>query len=430
MSLIAAGFKRYGFHDEANRLCGRMFEASQHFAEFRLPELFCGFDRDVSPVPVPYPVACSPQAWAAGSIFLFLETMLGLRPHADGRRAGARAPGAARVAGQGHDQRTCGSATAEVDLLFHRWRGGTSAEVIRKSQDLVRHDPDVARGPCLHRRRAAAARDRAAGGVRLGLGAAGRGAAALARRSAWTGRASSPTREAPVGEGAREAFEAAVARRERGEPIAYIRGFREFHGLAFATDGRALIPRPETEHLVDAAVEEVAARLAGTPRASGAPALRVADVGTGTGAIAVSLLAALRRRRMADEVLVIAIDVSEDALQLARENAVGHGVADRIVFVAADLLPYHVDPPYTIVCANLPYVPSGEIAGPRPGARRSSRRWRSTAARTASTSSAGCSTRCRGRSPRTASRSSRSGRGTARPSRRRSRRGSPAGAAA
>ncbi len=86
-------------------------------------------------------------------------------------------------------------------------------------------------------------------------------------------------------------------------------------------------------------------------------------MGTGTGAIAVSLLAALRRRRMADEVLVIAIDVSEDALQLARENAVGHGVADRIVFVAADLLPYHVDPPYTIVCANLPYVPSGEIAG-------------------------------------------------------------------
>jgi release factor glutamine methyltransferase len=169
--------------------------------------------------------------------------------------------------------------------------------------------------------------------------------------------------EAPVGESAREAFEAAVARRERGEPIAYIRGFREFHGLAFATDGRALIPRPETEHLVDAAVDEVAARLAGTPRTSGAPALRVADVGTGTGAIAVSLLAALRRRRMADEVLVIAIDVSEDALQLARENAVGHGVADRIVFVAADLLPYHVDPPYTIVCANLPYVPSSEIAG-------------------------------------------------------------------
>jgi release factor glutamine methyltransferase len=167
--------------------------------------------------------------------------------------------------------------------------------------------------------------------------------------------------DAPVGEGARESFEAAVARRERGEPVAYIRGFREFHGLAFATDGRALIPRPETEHLVDAAVDEIAARLASAPRGHAAPALRIADVGTGTGAIAVSLLAALRRRKMADEVLVIAIDVSEDALQLARENAVGHGVADRIVFMAADLLPYHVDPPYSVVCANLPYVPSGDL---------------------------------------------------------------------
>ena len=64
---------------------------------------------------------------------------------------------------------------------------------------------------------------------------------------------------------------------------------------------------------------------------------------------------------MADQVLVIAIDVSPDALQLARENAVGHGVADRMVFVAADLLPYHVEPPYAVVCANLPYVPTDEL---------------------------------------------------------------------
>jgi release factor glutamine methyltransferase len=169
--------------------------------------------------------------------------------------------------------------------------------------------------------------------------------------------------EAPVGDGSRDAFEALVARREAGEPVAYLRGFREFHGLAFATDERALIPRPETELLVDAAIEEVVARLAGTPRPVGAPALRVADVGTGSGAIAVALLAALRRRRMADEVLVIAIDISEDALQLARENAVGHGVADRMVFLAEDLLPYHVEPPYGVVCANLPYIPTGDLPG-------------------------------------------------------------------
>ena len=168
--------------------------------------------------------------------------------------------------------------------------------------------------------------------------------------------------DAPVGADARQAFEAAVERRERGEPVAYIRGFREFHGLAFATDARALIPRPETELLVDAALAEIVARLTATPRARGTPALRVADVGTGTGAIAISLLAGLRRRKMDDQVLVIAVDVSTDALQLARENAVGHGVADRMVFVAADLLPYHVEPPYAVVCANLPYVPSGDLS--------------------------------------------------------------------
>ena len=167
--------------------------------------------------------------------------------------------------------------------------------------------------------------------------------------------------DAPVGPDARQAFEVAVERRERGEPVAYIRGFREFHGLAFATDSRALIPRPETELLVDAAIDEIVARLTATPRLPGAPALRVVDVGTGTGAIAVSVLAALRRRKMADQVMVIAIDVSEEALQLARENAVGHGVADRMVFVAADLLPYHVEPPYAVVCANLPYVPTDEL---------------------------------------------------------------------
>ncbi|HEY4190248.1 MAG TPA: peptide chain release factor N(5)-glutamine methyltransferase [Candidatus Limnocylindrales bacterium] len=167
--------------------------------------------------------------------------------------------------------------------------------------------------------------------------------------------------DAPVGADARQAFEAAISRRERGEPVAYIRGFREFHGLAFATDARALIPRPETELLVDAAISEIVARLTATPRAPGAPALRVVDVGTGTGAIAVSVLATLRRKKLADQVMVIAIDVSADALQLAQENAVGHGVADRMVFVAADLLPYHVEPPYAVVCANLPYVPSGEI---------------------------------------------------------------------
>lgn len=170
----------------------------------------------------------------------------------------------------------------------------------------------------------------------------------------------------PVPPPAAGRFEGLLARRERGEPVAYLRGFREFHGLAIATDPRALIPRPETELLVDAALGEVAARLGSGPRAPGSPALRVADVGTGTGAIAVALVAALRRRRMDGEVLVVAVDVSEESLGLARENAVGHGVADRIVFLAADLLPPHVDPPYALICANLPYVATGDLAGLAP----------------------------------------------------------------
>ncbi|MEI7745060.1 MAG: peptide chain release factor N(5)-glutamine methyltransferase [Chloroflexota bacterium] len=167
---------------------------------------------------------------------------------------------------------------------------------------------------------------------------------------------------AAVPTGAATAFEAAVVRREAGEPIAYIRGSREFHGIALATDPRALVPRPETELLVDAAVTEVAGRLAAAPRPRTASPLRVADVGTGSGAIAVALLVALRKRRMDFHVHVTAVDISPDALDLARENAVGHGVADRMAFREGDLLPSG-DGPYEVVCANLPYVAAGEIDG-------------------------------------------------------------------
>ena len=169
--------------------------------------------------------------------------------------------------------------------------------------------------------------------------------------------------EAPVGDGPRDAFEAAIARRAGGEPVAYIRGFREFHGQAIATDARALIPRPETELLVDTALGVVVAMLTAAPRPEGSPPLRVADVGTGSGAIAVALVAALRRRKMADQVLVEASDVSADALQLARENAVGHGVADRMTFALRDLLPERVEPRFGVICANLPYVATGDLAG-------------------------------------------------------------------
>jgi release factor glutamine methyltransferase len=166
--------------------------------------------------------------------------------------------------------------------------------------------------------------------------------------------------EAPVGADAHAAFEAALARREKGEPVAYLRGIKEFYGLAFAADRRALIPRPETELLVKAAEREVAWRLTSEPRPAGTPNLRVVDVGTGSGAIAITLATLLRRRRMLPEVTLLAVDSSGDALGLARENAVAHAVADAAAFVEADLLPAD-EAPFDLILANLPYIPSADV---------------------------------------------------------------------
>lgn len=186
--------------------------------------------------------------------------------------------------------------------------------------------------------------------------------------------------EAPVGADAHAAYEAALTRREAGEPVAYIRGFKEFHGLALGVDARALIPRPETETLVDAAEAEIMRRLTSAPRGEGAPPLRVADIGTGSGAVAIALVTALRRRGADGEIEILATDASPDALDLARENAVGHAVADRMRFAEADLLPAtdrDASPtsatpstpataatppgPFELILANLPYVRSDTV---------------------------------------------------------------------
>ncbi len=167
---------------------------------------------------------------------------------------------------------------------------------------------------------------------------------------------------APVGADAAATYEAALTRREKGEPVAYLRGIKEFYGLAFATDSRALIPRPETEVLVEAAEREVARRLISEPRPAGTPNLRVVDVGTGSGAIAIALATLLRRRRMLPEVMLLAVDSSAAALSLARENAVAHAVADAISFLEGDLLPSD-EAPFDLILANLPYIPSGDMDG-------------------------------------------------------------------
>lgn len=168
--------------------------------------------------------------------------------------------------------------------------------------------------------------------------------------------------EAPVSEASAERFDASIARRETGEPVAYIRGVKEFHGLALATDPRALIPRPETELLVELAIGEIARALTMAPRPAGSPPLRVLDVGTGTGAVAIAIAVELRRRGMLDDVRIEATDDSPEAIQLARENGVAHAVADRVEFEVADLLPGGATAPWDVIVANLPYVRSADLA--------------------------------------------------------------------
>ncbi len=143
------------------------------------------------------------------------------------------------------------------------------------------------------------------------------------------------------------AYQAYVARCLDAEPMAYVVGHTEFYGLDFLTDRRALIPRPETEHLVEMA-------LAKAKPASKAQ-MNVVDVGTGSGCIIVALATQLNDSR----VRLWATDISADALALARENARRHRVASRIQFLRGDLLA-PVPRPVEGVVANLPYVTTAE----------------------------------------------------------------------
>jgi release factor glutamine methyltransferase len=152
--------------------------------------------------------------------------------------------------------------------------------------------------------------------------------------------------EVPLSDDEERSYEALVARRAAGEPVAYLRGFKEFFGLRFAVDERVLIPRPETEVLVEAAL--AFARRSGR--------FRVVDVGTGSGAIAVALAVSEPRVR------VVATDVSADALAVARANAEAHGVADRIELRQGDLLA-PVAEQADVVAANLPYLRDDAVSG-------------------------------------------------------------------
>jgi release factor glutamine methyltransferase len=155
-----------------------------------------------------------------------------------------------------------------------------------------------------------------------------------------------------------EALDALVRRRAAGEPIAYIRGFKEWHSLRIRTDARALIPRPETELLADAALDEVRTRLA-----AGTEPVVVWEIGTGSGAVAVVLGLALRDSVARGRVRIIATDVSPEALELAAENLAANLLGASVTLAKVDLLGPAGDelPRPNVIAANLPYVPSAEV---------------------------------------------------------------------
>jgi release factor glutamine methyltransferase len=140
-------------------------------------------------------------------------------------------------------------------------------------------------------------------------------------------------------------FRAGLARLTAGEPLPYLTGRTEFYGLEFAVTPATLIPRPETEHLVDAALARI--------DEPGVDAT-VADVGTGSGCIAIAL--AVHRPALR----VYALDISPAALEVASRNAQRHGVADRIDFRSGYLLAPLAGIQVDLIVANLPYVSDRE----------------------------------------------------------------------
>jgi release factor glutamine methyltransferase len=148
-----------------------------------------------------------------------------------------------------------------------------------------------------------------------------------------------------------ERFELMVARREEREPLAYIVGRREFFSLEFAVRPDVLIPRPETETVVEAALDFLRRR----------PAATVLDIGTGSGTIAIAIAVNAPRAR------IVALDISKASLEVAADNARRHGCADRIIFLEGDCFmalegsapPFDL---FDLIVSNPPYIAEAEFA--------------------------------------------------------------------
>jgi release factor glutamine methyltransferase len=159
--------------------------------------------------------------------------------------------------------------------------------------------------------------------------------------------------EEQVGDAHYKTYLRLIERRAAGEPLQYITGHQEFYGLDFRVTPAVLIPRPETEFLVERII-----KLLDDSMDDSMPSPLIVDVGTGSGCIAVTLAVNVPRAR------VIATDLSAAALQVARTNAERHGAEDRIEFVQGDLLEplerHHVGNSVDVLASNPPYVNEGQ----------------------------------------------------------------------
>ena len=164
--------------------------------------------------------------------------------------------------------------------------------------------------------------------------------------------------DAELGAGEASLLAGWIERRAAGEPVAYIRGFKEWLSLRIATDARALIPRPETELLAEAAIGEIAGRLVrdGTT-------VEAWEVATGGGAVALAIALRFRTAIALGRLRLAASDLSAEALELASENLAAHGVGGMVTLACGDLLEPSALPGgrADLLIANLPYLTTAEV---------------------------------------------------------------------
>lgn len=158
----------------------------------------------------------------------------------------------------------------------------------------------------------------------------------------------------PLEQGELAAFREMVKRRVLHVPVAYIIGYREFMGLTFKVSPDVLVPRPDTEILVQAVLDRVKDKM---------PAAEIADIGTGSGAVVLSLL------KYIPDLSAVTVDISPFALAIAKENSRLLEVEDRVTFYEGDVYAPISDRKFDVIVSNPPYIPDADIAGLAPEVR-------------------------------------------------------------